>query len=147
MATRIKIIVCCREEIERGLLMREPYVLISIRDPDKPRVKAKKNGLCRAMLCVAFHDAEPSASMKLPAGIQLMTNEDAEAIWQFVNEHRDRVGAVVIHCEQGMSRSPAVAAGIAIGLNGDPSKFLQAYQPNQFVLSLVKARFCSRTEV
>jgi predicted protein tyrosine phosphatase len=133
----MKIVVKCRGEVEEGFLMREPYVLISIRDPDKPKVKVKKSGLCRAILTLAFHDAEPTESLRLPPDIRLMTDKEAALIWQFVREHQGSVRAIVVHCEQGMSRSPAVAAGIAVGLGLDDRKFFARYQPNEYVRSLV----------
>lgn len=133
----MRILVRCREEVEEGFKMKEPYVLVSIRDPDKPNVKVKKSALCKAILSLAFHDAEPSESLRLPPEIRLMTDEDANAIWQFVRQPREGVGAIVVHCEQGMSRSPAVAAAIAVGLGQDNSKFLKQYQPNGFVFATV----------
>jgi len=133
----MKIVVRCRDEVEEGFLIREPYMLISIRDPDKPKVRVKKSGLCKAVLSLAFHDAEPTESLRLPPDIRLMTAKDAADIWRFVREHQDAVRAIVVHCEQGMSRSPAVAAGVAAGLGLDDRKFFERYQPNEFVRSLV----------
>jgi hypothetical protein len=44
-----------------------------------------------------------------------------------------------VHCELGMSRSPAVAAAICLGLGEDSTRFFEEYQPNQFVYRLVLA--------
>jgi predicted protein tyrosine phosphatase len=66
-----------------------------------------------------------------------MTSADAEAVCRFVDEHDPYVGAVVVHCEQGMSRSPAVAAALALAYGGDFRRFFRNYQPNRWVYSLL----------
>jgi len=40
---------------------------------------------------------------------------------------------------QGMSRSPAVAAAICLGLGEDSTRFFEEYQPNQHVYRLALA--------
>ena len=62
---------------------------------------------------VAFHDAEPVAGFKTPSKIVFMRPAHARAIWKFVGRHKDAIGSIVCHCEQGMSRSPAVALALA----------------------------------
>jgi predicted protein tyrosine phosphatase len=126
-----------RESVERGLRLRSAYALVSIRDPDRPKVKVGKSTMMKAVLALAFHDAEPSPGFLLPGNIRLMSFEDAKAIWTFVLGLPSEVETVVVHCEQGMSRSPAVAAGLCQGMGGDPAKFFQEYQPNAYVLELV----------
>lgn len=133
----MKFIVVSREEAERGLLVREPYVVISIRDPGRPKPRIPRPGHCRAVLYLAFHDAEPSPALALPKEIRAMTPEDAEAIRQFFQEHRPHIGAVVVHCEQGMSRSPAVARALAHAAGGDATYFDRHYQPNPYVCRLL----------
>ena len=134
----LQIRVTDRESIEAGVVMRVPYVLISIRDPDKQPVRIRRSGLCRAVLELAFHDAEPLPGFRPTMQITYMTEADAEAIWRFVREHDGAYRAIVVHCEQGMSRSPAVAAALAEGLGVDSRRFWREYQPNQFVFNRVK---------
>jgi predicted protein tyrosine phosphatase len=66
-----------------------------------------------------------------------MTRDNARAIWDFVLRYRDHVETIVVHCEQGMSRSPAVAAAICRALGGDDGQFFQQYSPNQYVYGLL----------
>lgn len=75
----------------------------------------------------------------LTTPITYVTEADAKAIWTFVREHAGHYDAVVVHCEQGMSRSPAVAAALAKGLGLDARRFWRDYQPNQFVYELLLA--------
>ena len=129
----MKFIVADRQSVESGLLVRSAYVLISIRDPDKGPVRVPKQSGLRAVLSLAFHDAEPTAKMPLPVGIKLMTEEQAKEIWLFARLHAADVGTIVVHCEQGMSRSPAVAAALCRGLGGDDRRFWREYQPNRYI--------------
>jgi predicted protein tyrosine phosphatase len=81
-----------------------------------------------------FPDADV-ASEQFPEGL-LFAPEHAREIWDFVLRHRD-VERVVIHCDAGISRSPAVAAALARVLNGDDVEFFAGrYRPNMRVYTL-----------
>lgn len=135
--TQLKIIVSNREDVEAGLLVRSSYALISIRDPDKRPVRFKKPSALLAAIELTFHDAEPASNLATPSHIALMTTEDGQRIAQFLSRWRSRAGALVVHCEQGMSRSPGVALAIAEYLGQDTKWIRQAYQPNEYVRGLV----------
>ena len=139
--------VCDRRSVEQGIVVREAYVLISIRDPDKPSVRYRRPAGLRDVLALDFHDAELALGIKLPKGVQLMRAEDAVKIWEFVQRHREHIGAIVCHCEQGMSRSPAVAWALAEALEGDVDAILASSQPNKYVYELLRdtiARLASK---
>ncbi|MBM3999068.1 MAG: hypothetical protein FJ297_05920 [Planctomycetes bacterium] len=127
-----------RRSIERGIVVRTPYVLISIRDPDKPAVRPRKPAALRDALFLAFHDAEPARSFPLPPEIRLMESHDAVKIWEFVQTYREKVGTIVCHCEQGMSRSPAAAIALAEALGGDVEVIRADSQPNEYVYRLMR---------
>lgn len=127
-----------RRSVEAGFVIRRPYVLISIRDPDKPAVRYRKPPALRGALELAFHDAEPVRGIRLPAGVRLMQQEDAAQIWRFVCQHRAQVGAIVCHCEQGMSRSPAIAWALAEVFEGDAEAIVASSQPNRYVYELLR---------
>jgi predicted protein tyrosine phosphatase len=91
----------------------------------------------RDVLYLAFDDAEPTTNLTLPPDITLMTAEQAKEIWQFVRQWEAKVGAVVVHCEQGMSRSPAVAAALCKSYGGDEACFFRGYLPNRYVYRLM----------
>ncbi len=103
--------------------MRRPYTLISVRDSDRRRVHIRPHRFCTAALEPAYHEAEPVAGFTPDRSITYMTEEDVRAIWQFVRENQGRYTDIIVHCEQGMSRSPAVAAALAegLGINGTNS--------------------------
>ena len=123
-----------RSGIEGGLLVRSAYVVISIYDPDRERPRVKKQSGLRAVLQLAFHDAEPPAHGEL----LLMSRDQADEIWRFIDEHRNEVDAVVVHCESGVSRSPAVAAALCASFGGDAATFFEEFQPNGHVYQLVR---------
>jgi predicted protein tyrosine phosphatase len=138
----LQITVTDRETIERGLVIRAgTYAVISVRDPDKRRVRIPKAAGLRGKLELAFHDTEPIGGMKPPPELTLMTEDQAGQIVQFVLQHHHNVNALLIHCEQGMSRSPAIAAAIARTLDLDSHAFETEYQPNQHVKALVLDAF------
>ena len=66
-----------------------------------------------------------------------MNKDHAKSIWQFVKQWQEKVETIVVHCEQGMSRSPAVAAAICKTLGGDDSWLFREYMPNPFVYDVL----------
>ena len=73
----------------------------------------------------------------------LMTQEQADAIFAFVMRHGPVIDDLIVHCSAGVSRSPAVAAGILAGLGQDDSAIWNSseYQPNPYVYRLVREAF------
>lgn len=133
----MKFIVTDRSGIEAGILVRSSCIVISIHDTYSPPAKVKQQSGLRAMLQLAFDDAEPTTSKELAGTFNLMTTTQAESIWKFVDSHKNEVGAVVIHCEAGVSRSPAVAAALCKALGGNDRQFFRRYQPNMHVYRLM----------
>ncbi len=133
----MEIIVADRQTIEAGILVKAAYILISITDPDQRKARIPKQAGLRGELLLSFHNAQPSTGMKLPMHIKLMTEDAARQIWRFIEKYKATVGTIVIQCEQGMSRSPAVAAAISKMLGRDETPFWQKYQPNRYVYALM----------
>jgi protein-tyrosine phosphatase len=67
-----------------------------------------------------------------------MSADQAGQICRFINQHKDDIGTVVVHCERGMSRSAAVAAALCASLGGDEEAFFREFQPNGHVYRLVR---------
>jgi predicted protein tyrosine phosphatase len=134
----MEFLVTDRRTIESGIVVKTPYIVISIRDPERPRARLRRPPAFMDALFLAFHDAEPAGNMLLPKGIRLMSRQDADNIWSFVQSHLGRTGTIVCHCEQGMSRSPAVALALAEALQGDVDTILAESQPNQYVYRLMR---------
>lgn len=73
----------------------------------------------------------------------LITMEQAMAIRDFVLRYQEEIDVLIVHCTGGVSRSPAVAAGIVAGLGGDDACFwsCERYRPNPRVYEWVRAAF------
>jgi predicted protein tyrosine phosphatase len=138
--TKMDLIVTDRESIQRGIIVRSNYVVISIRDPEKQPATVRKQSGLRDVLYLAFHDAEPTEGTPLPPDIVLMTSEHVRQIWEFVKKWEGQIGTIVVHCEQGMSRSPAVAAALCRRYGGDKDAYFRDYQPNRFVYQMMRGR-------
>ena len=131
----MRVMTCGRREVERGVVVRGSYALISITDADKPPAKLRNEGGPRGVLRLAFNDAEP------PGPRVLMTNEQAAEVVAFARGHLAAgVDYLLVHCEQGASRSPAVAAALCegLGLAGEED-FDAWYAVNGHVRRLVLA--------
>lgn len=90
------------------------------------------------VLRLCFDDAEYEGFWQ-----NLMTNEQADSICAFVLKHGRSIHTLIIHCTEGVSRSPAVAAGILGGLRQPEDEIWKnpAYHPNQYVYRLVREAF------
>ncbi len=130
-------IVAGREEIESGIVVRTPYVVISITDPGKRSARIQRAAGFRDILRLQFHDAVPVVGFTLPSEIVVMTKDHTEEIWQFVHKWCNKVETIVVHCEQGMSRSPAVAAAICKVFGDDDRRFFREYMPNRYIYDLL----------
>jgi predicted protein tyrosine phosphatase len=127
-------IVTDREGIEEGVSVRSAYIVISISDPGSRRPKVKKQSGLRGVLYLTFNDAEPPTTDSMV----LFSPKQARQIVEFVASHQGGIGAVVVHCHQGMSRSPAVAAALCKAMGGDDSEFWEIYSPNMHVYQMVR---------
>ena len=142
----MKIIVTDRFGIEAGIQIQNAYVVISIHDPSRSPANVPRQANLRDVLVLSFNDADPAAYATEggPPDVQPMTSEQAARVWDFVDRHRSEIETIVVHCEGGYSRSPAVAAAIAEGLGLDHRRFLQNYMPNQHVYHTMLDAFDAR---
>jgi predicted protein tyrosine phosphatase len=136
--TGLAILVTDRSSIEQGFVVKSSYALISICDSDARRACIPKVAGLRGILHLSFDDAEPLVNARPPAHIKLMSAAEARRIWRFVDKYKANVGAFVVHCHQGMSRSPAVAAALAVYLGADEKPFWREYSPNEHVYRLLR---------
>lgn len=130
----MEFLISNRKIIERGLMVRAPYILISIHDPGNSPVRLQRSDLRRGVLRLAFDDAEQHTE---DGSSRPMSRRRARRLWAFVQRHLREVQAVVVQCEQGRRRSPAVAAALCHALGGDALRFFQIYEPNVHVFRQV----------
>jgi predicted protein tyrosine phosphatase len=115
----------------------DPYVLISITDPGSPdaaiTVDPKRAGILRLKFSDVGEDVQLHRAAWPNSAIERFTDAQALEIANFVIDHPDK--DMVVHCEAGISRSPAVAAAICARINGPRSDaaYFKNYIPNSFV--------------
>ncbi len=108
----------------------EPYIVISIRDPDAPETPLLPSPHCLAVLRLQFHDRN---TLKPGKEITLMTPADARNVLIFVKSHLSSVRCIVCHCDGGLGRSPAVAAALSRIVQGEDIFFFENFAPNHHV--------------
>lgn len=105
------------------------HVLISISDPpldlsegfgpttdaQLPAIDASR---WSAVLRLQFHDVTPATATKLPQYIP-MSEQQAKAVIDFIDRLPASDEHLVVHCEQGVSRSAAIALFAAVRLGVD----------------------------
>lgn len=130
------IFVYSRAALDAARPHEVPHVVISITSSPDDLARIRSNPTCLAILRVSFPDAE-TASDRF-AESKLFSREQAEAIWRFVVQHRLNVERIIVHCDAGFSRSPAVGAALARALRGsDEEYFAGRYKPNMRVYAML----------
>ena len=134
----MEIFVYSRSGLDAARPHEVPHVVISITSSPDDVARLRSNRNCVGVLRVSFPDVE-TASEQHPESA-LFSREHADAIWSFVREHLSAIERVIVHCDAGMSRSPAVAAALARVLNGDDAEFFGGrYRPNKRVYETMLA--------
>ncbi len=114
--------------------IRRAWALVSISDPDRPQPVLPLDPLRNGVLRLQFDDAKPGdAPLDQRQPLRLFTTADAHAVWSFISERMGRVDTLVVQCEAGWSRSPAIAAAISFSIGEDASRFFRDYGPNVHV--------------
>jgi len=112
-----------------------PHVIISITSGPEDVARLRRNDQCQGVLRLWFPDAD-TASEEFPEAI-LFSPDHAREIWDFVLRHRE-VDRIVVHCDAGVSRSPAVAAALARILKDDDAEYFAGrYRPNTRVYRML----------
>ncbi len=128
-ASRPKQIVVYSKQDAATFQCAAPWACVSIATQAGTWPKIDE-GRRQALLQLAFADLE------IPApGQSLFCESHAEEILDLVRDVWDHVELIMVHCEAGVSRSPAVAAAIARIHLGKDQAFFQpgVFNPNQLV--------------
>ncbi len=121
--------VYSRSAIEAVRPHDAPHVIISITSHADDVARLRTTDACLGILRLSFVDIERASSVH-PEDT-LFSPTHATSIWDFVELHRPKIERLLVHCDAGFSRSPAVAAAIARVVNGDDGEFFgDRYKPN-----------------
>jgi len=127
----IDFLVLGRAEILR-VVPEEPHIVISITDPGAPLAKIADAQARLDLLRLQFHDAETPQEGRI-----LLSDQEAQAVIAFVNQHKEASRLIVCQCEGGISRSAGVAAPLSRWLQSDDADFFRHFQPNRHVYEKV----------
>jgi predicted protein tyrosine phosphatase len=139
----MNVIVYSRGAIERVPPQEVPHVIISITSAPSDVARLPASPLTRAILRLSFADADVAHD----AALVLFDRQRARAVAAFVREHREHVALVVVHCDAGLSRSPAVAAAITKWLGEDDTPWFARYRPNMLVYRMLLDALMSDPEL
>ena len=117
------------------ITVKVPHLFISIYSTDSTPANIKPNEFTLAILPIHFDDVEKDEVMYGTKVFPAITEAQATKIWEFVDLAMiAEVELIIVHCDAGTCRSPAVAAAIDLVINGDDTKWFQPpYLPNKKV--------------
>jgi predicted protein tyrosine phosphatase len=131
-------IIVLSKRLAKDFISDAPWAAISIDTIDKwPSL-----GQCQRvdLLRLSFADLDKQEYIdthnELFSGykIRLFTEQDAEDILNFILSVKDRIDTLLVHCEAGISRSPAIAGALSlIFYQNDEKFFKKPYSPNMVV--------------
>jgi hypothetical protein len=133
--SRYSLLALGREEA-KYFVPEAPYLIVSISDPDKPEPEIPSPPHLRGVLRLRFHDVGQPRRFQETADVA-MTPDQARQILTFVREHLSGTELIVCQCEQGVSRSAAVAAALSRILQGEDEYFFKHFWPNRWVYNLL----------
>lgn len=118
-----------------------PWIAIQVSTykDEFPKLNKVKN---LGVLQLVFSDAEGANDDNVPMlasgdQITLFTKEMARNILDFVETHKEKVETILVHCEAGLCRSPAIAAALSKILYNDDKFFFINFLPNMLVYNTI----------
>jgi predicted protein tyrosine phosphatase len=132
----MEIFVYSRYGLEAARPHEVPHIILSITSGPDDQARLRQNRECRGVLRLSFPDAE--AASEQYAENELFSAEHAKQVWDFALRHRQLVERILVHCDAGKSRSPALAAALARVLNGSDTEYFGGrYTPNMRVYRML----------
>lgn len=138
--SKYKFLVLGRDEI-KDFEVDFPYIIISVTDPETAEAEIFASGNLIDILRLKFYDiGKPAAFQDSTTKEFPITESQALEIKTFVEKHIENADLIVCQCEQGVSRSAAIAAALSRFLQETDEYFFQNYWLNRYVFDrLTKA--------
>lgn len=134
---KFNFLVLGREEIKSF----EPSVksiLISVTDPENAQAEIIESKNFVGILRLKFHDIGKAKTFENETGNDVsMSVSDVNKIWNFVSKNLSKAKLIVCQCEQGVSRSAAIAAAISRVLQNEDEYFFEHFWVNRYVYDLL----------
>jgi predicted protein tyrosine phosphatase len=110
-----------------------PYIVISIYSTGSEPANLPKHPTCLDVLSIHFDDLAEDITTKELTYLAI-TEQQANQIWTFIANYNNTAELILIHCDVGVCRSPAVAAAISKVYTGEDRQwFEKPYLPNMKV--------------
>jgi predicted protein tyrosine phosphatase len=132
----VKIIVRSKQAAENSVC-DVPWAAISISSDEGRWAKLSEENRV-GLLQLQFHDLDRCYS-----GYTIFGEEQARQIIDFAQSVWDKIDVLLVHCEAGVSRSPATAAALSVIFKGPGSdqEFFKNYRPNMLVYRTILNTF------
>lgn len=117
------------------------HIVISIYSTDGTPAIIKPNKNRLSLLYTAFDDVEEKEILYGNYVCTPITENQAKKIWEFVKEYKDKVSLIIVHCDGGICRSPAVAQAIGEYLSIEENLLFfnkEIFIPNKKVYQIMK---------
>lgn len=106
----------------------EKFAIITVTDSD---VNFRNIPQLVGWMTIPVDDIEEGD--QIPKGSLLFNEFHARAVKKFVESKKDEVDFFIVHCNAGMSRSPALAAALSLAYNGNDEEFFRNKTPNRTI--------------
>ena len=134
---KIKVLVLGREEI-KDFISEKPYLIISVTDPRNPEAEIIQSSNLVSILRLKFDDIGKPNKFQFENSTDILMNVDqAKQILEFIKRYLSAIKLIVCQCEQGISRSAAIAAALSRILQNEDEYFLKNYWANRWVYDLL----------
>lgn len=134
---RFQFLALSREEIKQ-FTSELPYLIISVTDPNNSDAEIAESPNLLDIIRLKFDDiGKPNKFQFEKTPDILMSEAQAKQVLEFVKKYLSEVKLIVCQCEQGMSRSPAMAGALSRILQNEDEYFLQNYWANRWVYDLL----------
>lgn len=135
----MNLVVCSLDEAEKFVCSSSWIAISVVSEGEHPKLSDKNRV---GLLQFSFWDVD-----KVIKGRPRMMESDALRILEFVDEYWDKVETVLVHCEAGLSRYPAIAAAISKIRTGNDGGYFKTHSPNKWVYSTILKVNDSRQKV
>ena len=125
---------------------QETHIIVSISTPRDRAARIATNDKTLGIVRLWFHDLDRYVE-ECMADIkhELFQPSQADMILDLLDKHPD-AELFVVHCDAGLSRSPAVAAAISKITTGEDQEYFKRYHPNMLVYRTILERHQERQD-
>ena len=137
--SKYNLLALSRQEI-KDFVPDESCIVISVTDPQSAEAQIFDSSYLLGVLRLQFHDLDKTNKFKFEfenSADVYFESENAKEILAFARNYSLEVKLIICQCEQGISRSPAIAAALSKILQNEDEFFLKNYWANRWVYNSI----------